>query len=73
MLEAALSMNERIRFKPHRTHPQMVGWSETLVYDGWDNPSDDEMVYFQDDEDYYEDDEADELEQFLMMQMMNGL
>ena len=28
MLEGALTQNEHIRFTPHRTHPQMVGWGE---------------------------------------------
>ena len=35
MLEAALTQNEVIRFTPHRTHPQMVGWRE---------PTENEMV-----------------------------
>ena len=76
MLEAALAQNERIRFKPHRTHPQMVGWRETTEYDV-DNPSDDEiddldhLLHDDDDDDEY--DEGDEYNQFIMMQMMNGL
>ena len=28
MLERALTQNKHIRFTPHRTHPQMVGWRE---------------------------------------------
>ena len=35
MLEGALTQNEHIRFTPHRTHPQMVGWRE---------PTENEMV-----------------------------
>ena len=73
MLEAVLAQNERIRFKPHRTHPQMVGWRETTEYDV-DNPSDDEIDdldhLLHDDDDEY--DEGDEYNQFIMMQMMNG-
>ena len=79
-LEAALAQNERIRFKPHRTHPQMVGWSETTEYDDI-SPLDDLLSFpnYGDDDDVfpnygYDDDDDDyELDQFMMNQLMNGL
>ena len=44
MLEAALAQNENIRFKPHRTHPGMVGWREPTDYEMEISPEDYDRV-----------------------------
>ena len=71
-LENALSENPNLQFSPHhRTHPKMIGWTDSFDYDE-DNDDDVDHGDSLDDEyedDYDEDTMIDLYNQMMMMQM----